>query len=173
MRPEPSPPASFSTSEDADHVVVALDGVLQSGSGHRELDGILGALAVQQGVDQAAAEAVAAADAVDERSSYFLEKQYSPLLASYSMALQPLSEALWLLAQGDGHLLPEVELVGQLLGNALVALVVQGAAVDIGGLGSMPKTSLASSSLEMQTSTYWHRSVMAARACSRVHSLPR
>ena len=38
------------------------------------------------------------------------------------------------LTQGDGHLL-EVELVGQLLGHALVALVVQGAAVDVGGLG--------------------------------------
>lgn len=38
------------------------------------------------------------------------------------------------LAQGDSHLL-EVELVSQLLSNALVALVVQGAAVDIGSLG--------------------------------------
>ncbi len=29
------------------------------------------------------------------RSSYFLEKQYSLEAASYSMALQPLSEAEW------------------------------------------------------------------------------
>ena len=49
-----------------DHVVVALDGVLQSGGGHGELHGLLGALAAEQGVDQAAAEAVAAAHAVDD-----------------------------------------------------------------------------------------------------------
>ena len=37
------------------------------------------------------------------------------------------------LTQGDSHLL-EVELVSQLLGNALVALSVQLAAVDVGSL---------------------------------------
>ena len=41
---------------DSDHVVVALDGVLQGRSSNSELNSVLGALAVQQGVDQAAAE---------------------------------------------------------------------------------------------------------------------
>ena len=37
---------------DSDHVVVALDGVLQSGSSNSELNSVLGALAVQQGLRQ-------------------------------------------------------------------------------------------------------------------------
>ena len=49
-----------------DEVVIALDGVLQGGSRHRKLHRGLGVLAGQQGVDQAAAEAVAAADTVDD-----------------------------------------------------------------------------------------------------------
>ena len=40
------------------HVVVALDGVLQSGSCNCELHSLLSALAGQQAVDQAAAEGV-------------------------------------------------------------------------------------------------------------------
>ena len=48
-----------------DHVVVALNGVLEGGGRHGELHRVLGALAVEQSVDQAAAEAD------------FLEKQYS------------------------------------------------------------------------------------------------
>ena len=43
-----------------DHVVVALDGVLQSRSSNSELNSILSALAVQQSVDQATAEGVTA-----------------------------------------------------------------------------------------------------------------
>ena len=49
-----------------DVVVVAADGVLQSGSSNSELDGFLAGLAGQQGVDQTAAEGVTAADAVDD-----------------------------------------------------------------------------------------------------------
>ena len=51
---------------DSDHVVVALDGVLQSGSSHSELNSSLSILAGQQAVDQAAAEGVAAAHTVDD-----------------------------------------------------------------------------------------------------------
>ena len=51
---------------DSDHVIVALDGVLQGRSSNSELNSILGALAVQQGIDQATAEGVTAANAVDD-----------------------------------------------------------------------------------------------------------
>ena len=81
---------------NSNHVVVAFDGMLQSGSSNSKLNSFLGGLAVQQGVDQAAAEGVTAANAVDDVRSYFLEKQYSPEATSYSIALQPLSNALWL-----------------------------------------------------------------------------
>ena len=50
----------------SDMVVVAADGVLQSGSSNGELNGLLAGLAGQQGVDQTAAEGVTAADAVDD-----------------------------------------------------------------------------------------------------------
>ena len=81
---------------NSNHVVVAFDGVLQSGSSNSKLNSFLGGLAVQQGVDQAAAEGVTAATRSMMRSSYFLLKQYSLEATSYSMALQPLSEAEWL-----------------------------------------------------------------------------
>ena len=45
---------------NSDHVVVAADGVLQSGSSNCELNGGLGVLAAEQGVDQTAAEGVTA-----------------------------------------------------------------------------------------------------------------
>ena len=51
---------------NGDHVVVAADGVLQSGSSNCELNSCLGVLAGQQSVDQTAAEGVTAADAVDD-----------------------------------------------------------------------------------------------------------
>ena len=51
---------------NSNHVVVAFDGMLQSGSSNSKLNSFLGGLAVQQGVDQAAAEGVAAAHAVDD-----------------------------------------------------------------------------------------------------------
>ena len=43
-----------------------LDGVLQAGSCHSKIDGILVVITLAQGIDQAAAEAVAAANAVDD-----------------------------------------------------------------------------------------------------------
>ena len=60
---------------DADTVEVALDGVLQSGSGNRKLNGGLGVLAREQGVDQPCAKAVTAANAVDDVEMVGLEKQ--------------------------------------------------------------------------------------------------
>ena len=51
---------------NGDHVEVAFDGVLQGRSSNSELNSLLGGLATQQGVDQAAAEAVAAANAVND-----------------------------------------------------------------------------------------------------------
>ena len=51
---------------NGDHVVVAADGVLQSGSSNCELNSFLSGLAGQQGINQAAAEGVTAADAVDD-----------------------------------------------------------------------------------------------------------
>ena len=82
---------------NGDHVEVAFDGVLQGGSSNSELHSLLSGLAAQQGVDQAAAEAVAAANAVNNvqaRTSW--RRQYSLEATSYSIALQPLSEAEWL-----------------------------------------------------------------------------
>ena len=49
-------------------VEVALNGVLQRRGRHSKLDGVPAALAAEEGVDQAAAEAVAAAYAVHDLS---------------------------------------------------------------------------------------------------------
>ena len=126
---------------------------------------------LKQGVDQAAAEAVAAAYAVNDVQLVLLAEAVLLGCTSYSIAAQSLSEAEMALTQGDGNLL-EAETVSQLLGNVLVALVVQLAAVDVGSLAAlMPKTSLASSSLAMQTSTYLHSSPMTSPASALVHSL--
>ena len=61
-----------------DHIVVALDGVLQSRRRHGELHRRLSALPRQQGVDQAAAEAVAAAYPVDDVQLVFLGEALYP-----------------------------------------------------------------------------------------------
>ena len=70
----------------SDEVVVALDGVLQGGSRHRKLHRGLGVLAGQQGVDQAAAEAVAAADTVDDVQMIQLGEAVLILLSRSVMA---------------------------------------------------------------------------------------
>ena len=57
---------------DADHVVVAFDGVLQAGGRHGELKSRLAVLAGEEAVDQARAEAVAAADPVDDADAVLL-----------------------------------------------------------------------------------------------------
>ena len=81
---------------NSNHVVVAFDGMLQSGSSNSKLNSFLGGLAVQQGVDQAAAEGVTAANAVDDVQVVLLGEAVLVGATSYSMALQPLSKAEWL-----------------------------------------------------------------------------
>src|SRR5699024_5508430 len=100
----------------------------------RELNGVLGALAGQQRIDQAAAEAVAAADAVDDAQLILLGEAVfvrSNVIEHRAPAVVRSGMAL---TQGDGDLL-EAELVGQLLGHALVAFAVDLAGVDVGGFG--------------------------------------
>ena len=117
---------------DGGEVVVALDGVLQSGGRHGELHRRLGVLAGQQGVDQAAAEAVAAADAVDDVQVVELGEAVigpvvehgGPIVVKGALALP----------KGNGDLL-KAELVRQLLGHGLVALFIQLAGGDVGSLG--------------------------------------
>ena len=116
-----------------DHVVVPLDGVLQGGGRHGELHRRLGGLAGQQGVDQAAAEGVAAAHPVDDVQLVLLGEAVlaggrvvqhgGPAVVKGGVALP----------EGDGHLL-KAEPVRQLLGHGLVALVVDLAAVNVGVL---------------------------------------
>ena len=55
-----------------DKVEVVLDGVLQAACRDCELDGLLTAGAAEEGLDEAAAKAVAAADAVDNVDEVFL-----------------------------------------------------------------------------------------------------
>ena len=47
-------------------VEVVLDAVLEAGGGYREIDGVLRGLSVQHGIDEARAEGVATADAVND-----------------------------------------------------------------------------------------------------------
>ena len=108
--------------------------MLQSGSCNCELDSLLSALAGQQAVDQAAAEGVAAANAVDDVQVVLLGEAVLARSNIVQHSAPAVVECAVALTQGDSDLL-EVELVSQLLGNALVALSVQLAAVDIGSLG--------------------------------------
>ena len=120
-----------------------------------ELDSLLGLLPVNPGCkDQATAEGVAATNAVvDDVKSYSL-RSTCVLLNSRQHSAPAVVRCAVALTQGDSHLL-EVELVSQLLGNALVALSVQLAAVDIGSLGLDAEHVLCVlPSLEMQT---WQR----------------
>ena len=108
--------------------------MLQSRSSNSELNSILSALAVQQSVDQAAAEGVTAANAVDDLQLVLLGE--AVLIGSNIVqhCAPAVLGSVVALTQGDSDLL-EVELVSQLLCNALVALSIQLAAVDIGSLG--------------------------------------
>jgi len=107
--------------------------VLQSGSSNSELNSVLGALAVQQGVDQAAAEGVTAADAVDDVQVVLLGEAVLVGGNVVQHGAPAVVEGRVALTQGDGDLL-KAELVSQLLGNALVALAVDLAGVDVGSL---------------------------------------
>ena len=117
---------------DGGEVVVALDGVLQRGSRHGELHRRLGVLAGQQGVNQAAAEAVAAADAVDDVQ--VIELGEAVVLPVVEHGGPIVVKGALALPEGDGHFL-KAELVRQLLGHGLVALFVQLTGGDVGGLG--------------------------------------
>ena len=108
--------------------------MLQSGSCNCELHSLLRALAGQQAVDQAAAEGVAAANAVDDVQVVLLGEAILARSNIVQHSAPAVVECAVALTQGDSDLL-EVELVSQLLGNALVALSIQLAAVDIGSLG--------------------------------------
>ena len=108
--------------------------MLQSGSCNCELDSLLGALAGQQAVDQAAAEGVTAANAVNDLQLVLLGEAVLVGSNIVQHCAPAVLGSVVALTQGDSDLL-EVELVSQLLGNALVALSIQLTAVDIGSLG--------------------------------------
>ena len=76
---------------NGDHVVVTLDGVLQGRSSHGKLYRCLGVLAVHQRVDQAAAEAVAAADSIDDVKVVLLGE-------AVSLRRQPLPQQCFVLS---------------------------------------------------------------------------
>ena len=99
---------------NSDHVVVAADGVLQSGSSNSELNSSLGVLAGQQSVDQTAAEGVTAANAVDDVQVVLLGE--AVVLAVVQHCGPAVVECGVGLTQGDSDLL-KAELVSQLLGN--------------------------------------------------------
>ena len=108
--------------------------MLQSGSSHSKLNSSLGGLAVHQGVNQAAAEAVAAAHTVDDVQVILLGEAVLVLCHIVQHGAPAVVERGVAFPQGDGNHL-KAKLVSQLLGNGLVALMVQAAAVDVGGLG--------------------------------------
>ena len=120
---------------NSDHIRVTLDGVLQSGSCHCELDSSLGVLTGQQAVNQTAAEGVTTAHAVDDVQVVLLGEAVLVLCDVVQHSTPAVIEGRVALTQGDSDLL-EAELVSQLLSNGLVAFVVDGAAVDV---GSMPR----------------------------------
>ena len=99
-----------------DHVVVTLNGVLQSGSGNCEFHCRLSILAGQQGVDQAAAEGVTAAHAVDDVQVVLLGEAVLILGNVVQHGAPAVVEGGVGLTQGDGNHL-EAELVSQLLGR--------------------------------------------------------
>ena len=96
---------------NGDHVEVAFDGMLQGRSRNSELHGLLGGLAAQQGVDQAAAEAVAAANAVHDAQLVLLAEGVLVAGNVVEHGAPAVVRGRVALTQGDGNLL-EVELVG-------------------------------------------------------------
>ena len=113
---------------NSNHVVVAFDGMLQSGSSNSKLNSFLGGLAVQQGVDQAAAEGVTAANAVDDTQLVLLAEAVLVGSNVIQHGAPAVVRSRMALTQGDSNLL-KAELVSQLLGNALVAFAVDLASV--------------------------------------------
>ena len=107
--------------------------MLQSGCSHGEFHCSLGVLAGEQGVDQAAAEAVATANTVDDVQVILLGEAVLVLGNVIQHGAPAVVEGRVAFPQSDGYHF-KAELVRQLFGNGLVALVVQAAAVDVGGL---------------------------------------
>ena len=105
--------------------------MLQRGSRNREFDRFLRALSVQQRVDQAAAEAVAAAHAVDDVQMIQLGEAIFSACGIIQHAAPVIVGSGFALAKGDGHLF-KVEAVSQLLRNGLVTFLVQLSGIDIG-----------------------------------------
>ena len=105
--------------------------MLEAGSRHGEFDGILGGVAGKQGVNEARAEGVAAAHAVHDMHMVALGE--AVVLAVVQHCGPTVVKCGVGFTQSDRNLL-EAELISQLLSNRLVALVVDGAAVDIGSL---------------------------------------
>ena len=126
---------------NADQIEVVLDAVLEAGSGYREIDGVLRGLSVQHGIDKARAEGVAAADAVNDAD--VVGRGEVSLAAGIQHGRPIVVAGRDRAAQRDGDGL-EAEARAKLLGFP-AAMSVPDAA--------MPNTSLASSSLAMQTST--------------------
>ncbi len=117
---------------DADTVEVALDGVLQSRGGHGKLDGLCRTLTHQERIDQSHAEGIAAAHSVDKMEAVGFGEVVVLAVVEHGRPVVVAGRDGG--TEGDGYLL-ESERIGELLGYALVALVVQLAAVDIGVLG--------------------------------------
>ena len=108
--------------------------MLQRRSRNRKFYSCLGVLAGEQGVDQTAAEAVTAANAVDDVQVVLLGEAVLVLCNIVEHCAPAVVKCGVAFTQGDSDHL-KAELISQLLCNGFVALVVKAAAVNIGSLG--------------------------------------
>ena len=104
--------------------------MLQCRSSHCKLNSLLGGFAIQQAVNQAAAEGVAAAHTVDNVQVIQLGEAVLVGSNVVQHCAPIVVKCRFALTQSDRNLL-KVELVSQLLCNGLVALFVQLACIDI------------------------------------------
>ena len=112
-------------------VEVALNRVFERGSSNSKLNGRLGVIAIQRSIDQAAAEGIAAADAVHNVQMILLGEAVLVGSNIIQHGAPIVIESGFGLTQGDGNSL-KTEFVGQLLGNALIAFAVELTGGDIG-----------------------------------------
>lgn len=117
---------------DADTVEVTLNTVLEGRGGHGKLDGLCRDLTRQERIDQSRAEGIAAAHAIDDMEAVGFGEVVVLSIVEHGRPVVIAGRDGG--TEGNGHLL-ESELIGELLGYALVALVVQLTAVDVGVLG--------------------------------------
>ena len=113
------------------HVVVAFDGVLECGCCNCKFNSCLGALTVHQTVNQAAAEAITAANAVDDVKVVLLGEAVFIVCNVVKHCGPTVVECAVAFTKSDSNVL-EVELISELLSNRLVTLVVELTAVDVG-----------------------------------------